>query len=66
MREAWYAWAAELDSQARRRGARKVREGLLTRARAIAEASGGFLGMGNKISTNEQRVIDAIEKAFPD
>ena len=38
----------------------------MKRARAIAEASGGFLGLGNKISRNEQRVIDAIEKVFSD
>ena len=38
----------------------------MKRARAIAEASGGFLGLGNKISTNEQRVLDAIAKAFSD
>ncbi len=65
-RKAWYAWADALNRRldATERG--KVREGLLRRARAIAEASGGFLGMGRKISANEQRVLDAIEKAFSD
>jgi uncharacterized tellurite resistance protein B-like protein len=65
-RKAWYAWAEVLNRKLDAVERRKVREGLHTRARAIAEASGGFLGMGNKISTNEQRVLDAIEKAFSD
>jgi hypothetical protein len=38
----------------------------MNRARAVAQASGGILGLGSKISSNEQRVLDAIEKAFPD
>ena len=38
----------------------------MKRGRAVAEASGGFLGMGRKVSPNEQRVLDAIAKAFAD
>jgi uncharacterized tellurite resistance protein B-like protein len=65
-RKAWYAWAAELNLKLDAAERRKVREGLVKRARAVAEASGGILGLGNKISANEQRVLDAIERAFPD
>jgi uncharacterized tellurite resistance protein B-like protein len=65
-RKAWYAWATELNRTLDAAERRKVRDGLAKRARAVAEASGGFLGLGNKISANEQRVLDAIEKAFPD
>jgi hypothetical protein len=65
-RKAWYAWAAELNAKLDAGERRKVREGLLKRARAVAEASGGILGLGNKISAGEQRVLDAIERAFPD
>jgi hypothetical protein len=65
-RKAWYAWAAELNAKLDAGERRKVREGLIRRARAVAEASGGILGLGNKISSNEQRVLDAVEKAFPD
>jgi uncharacterized tellurite resistance protein B-like protein len=65
-RKAWYAWAAELNGKLDAGERRKVREGLLKRARAVAEASGGFLGLGNKISASEQRVLDAIANAFPD
>lgn len=65
-RKAWYAWAAELNRTLDAAERSKVRDGLVKRARAVAEASGGFLGLGSKISANEQRVLDAIEGAFPD
>jgi uncharacterized tellurite resistance protein B-like protein len=65
-RKAWYAWAAELNRTLDGSERRKVRDGLVKRARAVAEASGGFLGVTSKISANEQKVLDAIERAFPD
>ncbi len=65
-RKAWYAWARELSQKLDAAERRKLREGLVRRARAVAEASGGILGLGRKVSPNEQAVLDAIEKAFPD
>jgi len=65
-RKAWYAWSTELNHKLDAAERKKVREGLIQRARAVAEASGGILGLGNKISPNEQRVLDAIARAFPD
>lgn len=38
---------------------------ILDRARAVAEAAGGFLGIGRKISASEQRVLKELEAAFP-
>ncbi|MBL8956472.1 MAG: TerB family tellurite resistance protein [Myxococcaceae bacterium] len=37
---------------------------MLGRARAVAEASGGFLGLGNHVSKEEQAVLDKIAAAF--
>jgi len=34
------------------------------RARRVAEATGGFLGLGNRVSSDEQRVLDELSKAF--
>jgi hypothetical protein len=34
------------------------------RARTVAEASGGFLGLGSHVSKEEQAVLDKIAKAF--
>jgi len=65
-RKAWYAWAEQLTQKLDAAERRKVREGLLKRAKAVAEASGGILGLGNKVSPNEKLVLDAIARAFPD
>jgi hypothetical protein len=37
---------------------------IVDRAVAIAESSGGFLGLGNKISKAEEEVIDTLKSAF--
>ena len=38
---------------------------VLDRARGVAEAAGGFLGIG-KVSAHEQKVLDELASAFPD
>jgi len=42
-----------------------LKAGLLDRARAVAGASGGFLGLGSKVSVAEADVIRRLESAFP-
>lgn len=37
---------------------------VLGRARLVAEASGGFLGLGWRVSATEQTVLDKLAKAF--
>ena len=39
---------------------------VLDRARGVAEAAGGFLGIGRKVSAAEQKVLDELASAFPD
>jgi hypothetical protein len=41
-----------------------VRDKVLGRAREVAQATGGFLGFGPKISPEEQIVLDELAKAF--
>jgi tellurite resistance protein len=41
-----------------------LRERLLGLARGVAEAAGGFLGLGSKISPAERAVLDEIEAAL--
>jgi tellurite resistance protein len=41
-----------------------LEEKILGRARAVAEAAGGFLGLGAKISSEEEAVLRDLEKAF--
>jgi hypothetical protein len=40
------------------------RESVLGRARTVAEAAGGFLGLGSKVSAAEQQVLDDLESAM--
>jgi tellurite resistance protein len=42
----------------------ELRERLLRLARGVAEAAGGFLGLGSKISSAERAVLDEIETAL--
>jgi hypothetical protein len=42
----------------------QLREQVLGRAHAVAEATGGFLGLGDKISSEERVVLDELAKAF--
>lgn len=42
----------------------KLRDELIGRARKVAEAAGGFLGLMSKISQPEQNMLDRLAKAF--
>jgi uncharacterized tellurite resistance protein B-like protein len=65
-RKAWHAWAGELARKLGPAERSRARRELVARARAVAEASGGILGLGRKVSAREQAVLEAIEQAFPD
>ena len=41
-----------------------LRDEILGRARTVAEAAGGFLGLGNKISREEEIVLQQLAKPF--
>jgi hypothetical protein len=41
-----------------------LRDEILGRARTVAEAAGGFLGLGNKISREEEVVLQQLAKPF--
>jgi tellurite resistance protein len=41
-----------------------LRNEVLRVSRDVAEASGGFFGLGNRVSASEQKAIDRIEAAF--
>lgn len=64
-RKVWFAYARDLAARLDANERRLVRDDLLHRARVVAEASGGILGVA-KVSANEQRVLDQIAECFPD
>lgn len=41
-----------------------LRTEIIGHARQVAQATGGFLGLGNKISSAEQDMLDQLDKAF--
>jgi hypothetical protein len=44
----------------------EIRASALERARSVAEATGGFLGLTSKISPEEKAVLDELAKALAD
>lgn len=62
--EAWRAYAHALTQSLEGSAREKLKCGIIGRARAVAEASGGFLGLGNKISQVEAKVLDDLERAL--
>ena len=42
----------------------QLKASVLERAKTVADSAGGFLGLGNKTSDAEQKVLDQLESAF--
>jgi hypothetical protein len=61
---AWKNYVAALTENLSEEDDKQLKEELLGRAREVAEASGGILGFGNKISKVEQAVLDELAQAF--
>ncbi len=62
--EAWRLYIEGLCTQLNPEERDSLQKDLLGRARAVAEASGGFLGLGSKISSAEAQVLEELAKAF--
>ena len=62
--EAWGASMVEICAHLQPEERETMRREVTQRARRVAEATGGFLGLGNRISPDEQRVLDDLDKAF--
>ena len=41
-----------------------MKSDIIGRARAVAQAAGGFLGLGPKVSAAEAQILERLEKAF--
>ena len=62
--DAWKHYIAALCRQLSPEEIERLKHDMLHRARQVAEAAGGILGYGNKISANEQKVLETLEEAF--
>lgn len=64
--EAWTAYVKALCQKLSAPDRALLKGELLGRARTVAEAAGGFLGMGSKVSKPEADALKALEAAFQD
>ena len=62
--EVWGAFIIRLCSELADHERGALKNQLIGRARSIAEAAGGFLGLGNKVSAEEEVVLSELSKAF--
>jgi len=64
MLEAWEHYVQGLCKQLTPEEVAKLKSDTLTLAHKVAEAAGGLLGLGSKISKAERALIDELERAF--
>jgi len=62
--DAWTHYIAGLCEVLNEQEREELKADLLSRARSVAEAAGGFLGIGSKISLEEKMVLDRMAAAF--
>jgi hypothetical protein len=62
--ESWVAYLEVIGELIGAEALARLRSDVLGRARQVAEASGGFLGLGSRISDEEQRLIDRLDRAL--
>lgn len=61
---AWKAYVKALDRTLSGEDVQALKQDIVGRARGVAEAAGGFLGLGSKISPAERTVLTEIEQSF--
>lgn len=62
---AWEAYIGAVADTLDRPARRTLRDDLLSRARRVAEAAGGFLGVGRMVSPAENAALKQLEAALP-
>jgi len=62
--EVWRGYVKELLPNLTGLARSALKKEIISHAKIVAKASGGFLGFGNKISAAEQKVLDYLEAAF--
>lgn len=62
--EAWREYVRGLHGTLDAVALAALKRDVLARARAVAEAAGGFLGLGRKVSSEEEAVLEDLERAF--
>ena len=61
---AWRSYSAAITAKLTPDAKHRLRSEILARAQAVAEAAGGFLGLGQKVSAAEERVLRELNDAM--
>ena len=61
---AWKEYVGALSASFSDERKEDFKQALLSRARSVAQASGGVLGFGTKVSKSERAVMDELEQVF--
>jgi hypothetical protein len=64
MLDAWSSYTSALAATLSPTERHNLRDSVLGRARAVAEAAGGFLGLGNRVSKAEEELLQKLARAF--
>jgi hypothetical protein len=64
LKAAWRGYAAALSANLDDAARATLRRETVGRARRVAEAAGGVLGLGRKVSEAEERVLNELDAAF--
>ncbi len=62
--DTWKQYVAAISAQLDGAKNAALKERVLGQARAVAEAAGGILGLGFKVSASEEKVLQELEAAF--
>jgi hypothetical protein len=62
--KAWRDMVGALKEQLGEKALASIRDDLLSRAKGVAKAAGGVLGLGSKVSDAERKVLDDLKDAF--
>ena len=60
----WKACISELVKKMPKEEIADLKVAVFSRARSVAEAAGGFLGIGSRISEKEERILKELDRAF--
>ena len=62
--DAWKSYIAAVKKDTDEAAFGQLKNSVLTTAESVAEAAGGILGFGNKVSDAEKKVLDDLASAF--
>jgi len=60
----WTDYVGAMKSKLDDAAVNQLKGSIVTRATTVAEAAGGYLGLGNKVSDVERKVLTQLESAF--